>query len=455
MVAANLLRGAAGVHGALRVHLTERRSVLGQGAAYSTRNDEHLLNVPARGMSAWSDRPDDFLAWARRERPDTAPGDFLPRSLYARYLRETLETAAATAPAGATLETAVGEVTRIERKPDRSWIVHCTCGKTVHAEIVVLASGHRAPGDPLHGRWQGPRDRWIADPWRPDALAAIGPDDAVAIIGTGLTAMDVLLTLCKQPSSRRPPIHLISRSGLLPRAHALAPSPPADMLPLLNELALTGRVTSVRALLRAVRTATQGRGATPALHADWRAVIDGLRSYTHGLWHAMPLGERRRFLRHLRSMWDMHRHRTAPQIGACIDALIASGDVVPHRARPIDAVATAEAVTLRVREHGGDAMRELRSKWLINCSGPTPSVGHADDRAAASLIEAGEARLDALGLGLDTDLMGRPLDRHGRSSGGLWVIGSLRRPALWETTAVPELRVQAEATAQACITTLA
>lgn len=82
-------------------------------------------------------------------------------------------------------------------------------------------------------------------------------------------------------------------------------------------------------------------------------------------------------------------------------------------------------------------------------------MGHAEDRATASLIDAGEARMDPFGLGLETDLMGRPIDGLGRSSGGLWVVGSLRRPALWETTAVPELRAQAEATAQACVTALA
>ena len=74
---------------------------------------------------------------------------------------------------------------------------------------------------------------------------------------------------------------------------------------------------------------------------------------------------------------------------------------------------------------------------------------------AASLIEAGLARMDPIGMGLETDPLGRPLGRTGRASGGLWIIGSLRRPALWETTAVPELRVQAETVARDCLVALA
>ena len=78
-----------------------------------------------------------------------------------------------------------------------------------------------------------------------------------------------------------------------------------------------------------------------------------------------------------------------------------------------------------------------------------------DRPVLAPLIDAGLARMDPIGLGLETDPLGRPLSHSGRSSGGLWVIGSLRRPALWETTAVPELRAQAESTARDCMKSLA
>ena len=56
MMAAQLARRG------LRVALVEGAGRAGQGTAYSTRDEVHLLNVPAAKMSAWPERPDDFIA---------------------------------------------------------------------------------------------------------------------------------------------------------------------------------------------------------------------------------------------------------------------------------------------------------------------------------------------------------------------------------------------------------
>lgn len=456
VVAANLLARSAGHRAPLRVHLIERRPDFGRGAAYATREPVHLLNVAARGMSAWTDRPDDFLEWVRRRMPEARPCDFLPRRLYAEYIVHTLERAEQAAQGRAQLVRTHGEAVRADQRADGSWEVRLDSGAVIACEAVVLATGHRAPGDPLGGRWKGPSDHWIADPWRPGATDAIRPEDSVVILGSGLTAMDVLLSLAARAPDRAGRVTLVSRSGLMPRVHAVPAQPAIDPMPMLNELALTGRVTRVRDLLRAVRGAIRGSGASSA--KDWRAVIDGLRPYTHGLWSALSQDEKRRFMRHLRSLWDAHRHRMAPEVVARIEALRASGFFTPVRGRVRSGEADAEGLRLRVDrfERGGPhAEQVLQARWAVNCTGPSPSVGHAEDRVAASLVDAGLARMDPIGLGLETDALGRPVARSGRSSGGLWVIGSLRRPALWETTAVPELRGQAETVARECLLALA
>jgi uncharacterized NAD(P)/FAD-binding protein YdhS len=456
MVAANLLARSVGHHAPLRVHLIESRPELGRGAAYSTRDPVHLLNVPARGMSAWADRPDDFLDWARARRPDVQPSDFLPRCIYADYLLDTLARAEAAARDRCRLDRVCDEAMRALQRPDGSWEVHLASGRTIPCEAIVLATGHRAPGDPLGGRWRGPSDHWIADPWRPGATDPIGADEAVVIIGAGLTAMDQLLSLAARQPNRTAPVTLVSRSGVMPGVHADVPQPPVDPMPMLNDLALSGRVTSVRGLMHAIRRTIRGSAGAPP--QDWRAVLDGLRPYTHGLWSALPQAERRRFLRHARALWDSHRHRMAPEIGARIEALRARGFFTAVRGRIRSGEADAGTLRLRVevfRRGAGPVERTIEARWAVNCSGPSPTVGHVEDRFAASLIDAGLARMDPIGLGLETDPLGRPLARSGRSSGGLWVIGSLRRPALWETTAVPELRAQADSTARECLQALA
>jgi len=57
-------------------------------------------------------------------------------------------------------------------------------------------------------------------------------------------------------------------------------------------------------------------------------------------------------------------------------------------------------------------------------------------------MEKGLARPDELSLGLDVTDDGNVLDAQGTASDFLYVVGPLRRGRLWETTAVPEIRVQ-------------
>ena len=79
MTAAQLARkGIASV-------LIEGGGRAGLGAAYSTSDPAHLLNVPAGNMSAWPDVPDDF---ARRAGD---PDMFAERRQFGAYLRTILD----------------------------------------------------------------------------------------------------------------------------------------------------------------------------------------------------------------------------------------------------------------------------------------------------------------------------------------------------------------------------
>ena len=81
---------------------------------------------------------------------------------------------------------------------------------------------------------------------------------------------------------------------------------------------------------------------------------------------------------------------------------------------------------------------------MINCTGPTTDLATVSDPLISQLRESGTTRPDELGLGLDTDPRGALVRADGAVSERLFLLGSLRKGALWESTAVPELRVQAE-----------
>jgi uncharacterized NAD(P)/FAD-binding protein YdhS len=64
------------------------------------------------------------------------------------------------------------------------------------------------------------------------------------------------------------------------------------------------------------------------------------------------------------------------------------------------------------------------------------------------LREAGDLTPDPLGLGMLTDEQGALFRADGSLAPGLFTLGPSRRPAYFESTAVPELRQQAAALAE-------
>ena len=145
------------------------------------------------------------------------------------------------------------EVRRVARHPAGGWMVHLARQPSLQAEAVILTVVHRPPSDPIGVRLCGPRTRFIPDPWRPFATNVVGPDDPAVLLGTGLTAVDTVLSLYQHP--RRAPITLVSRNGLLPQVHSATPVSPADMSSLVSELVATPGGVRARELLRGARGA--------------------------------------------------------------------------------------------------------------------------------------------------------------------------------------------------------
>ncbi|MNX49605.1 3-(3-hydroxyphenyl)propionate hydroxylase [compost metagenome] len=409
MLAARLAeRGQASV-------LIERQGEAGPGLAYSAVLDAHRLNVRAGRMSALAERPDDFIDWLTTHHPDQAdPDGFVPRRLYGLYLRDRLAAVEGACPG--LIQRLRGEATTIEGRA-----VLLSDGRQIEGRAVVLATGNPAPRTTSED--QGPRI--LSDPWAPGALDRIQADDAVMILGTGLTMVDVVLALRTQ--GWRGQATAVSRRGLLPRAHGEHHDAPVALPPEALSGTLSQRLASARRLAR---------------EHGWRRVMEGYRPVTAELWRAATTAERARFLRHLRPWWDVHRHRIAPEIAAALDALIAQGRLSVRAGRIRATATSAEAVTLTVASSHGGA-QTLTAPWLIDCTGP----GH--DAAAtpltAGLIAEGRARLDSLRLGLDLDEAGRVLHADGGADPDLYVLGPPARAAFWETIAVPDIRQRIEA----------
>ena len=82
------------------VRLIERARAFGRGAAYSTGNPDHLLNVRVANMSAYPDDPEHFTRWLATHEGWSSHGGFVTRGVYGDYLQDLLREALENTAAG-------------------------------------------------------------------------------------------------------------------------------------------------------------------------------------------------------------------------------------------------------------------------------------------------------------------------------------------------------------------
>ncbi|HEY0332658.1 MAG TPA: FAD/NAD(P)-binding protein [Stenotrophomonas sp.] len=410
-----------------RITLIGMADSFGSGVAYGAARPEHLLNVRARDMGIDPEEPAGFADALHLG--DSGRQEFLPRLAYADYLRGELS--AAMASAAAHIVCQPHEAIAVERTA-RGYRVFLASGEAFDSDRVVLAVGALAP-QTLAGI--GPRlsvhPRYIGWPWQPEVLDRIAPQARVLIVGTGLTMVDVVLSL--RARGHRGALQAISRRGLAPQAHQPQPGEPLALPAHLQRALREGDLTAV---LRGVRQLI-------AVSDDWRRPIDALRPHLQPLWRRLDLRQRASFLRHLRPYWEVARHRVAPSAAHTLESLRQTGELDVQAARLLRARWTPEGLEVVLRPRGRDQARTERYDVLIRATGLDTDIDRTSDPLVAGMREAGLLEADPLGLGVVVDEDLRAHDASGRAQHGLYVIGPLLRGHLWEITAVPELRVAA------------
>jgi uncharacterized NAD(P)/FAD-binding protein YdhS len=414
-----------------RVSLIGSAPDFARGRAYANSGDLNLLNVRAADMGLRPDAPGDFADWL--ELAGSNRETFLPRSLYGDYLYQRMQEALARAPfvvectrALAQSLTPNGAGFRIALDADRQ----------LHADRVVLALGSLPP-QPLPGLAAALRRSaaYVEDPWSPQALDALPTEAEVLIVGTGLTCFDLLQSL--HARGHRGPVRAISRHGLLPQAQTLRRATPVS----LNErLQAQIHQPDLGGLLRALREAC-------AEASDWRPVLDALRPHLTRLWRGLGQSERARFMRHLRSYWEVHRHRLPLQSHALLQEWQRSGWLSVEAARLESAELKSGRVHAQLRARGAQDSSPHVCDVLIRATGLDTDVANTPEPLVRQLHNDGWLSADPLGLGFKCDGAFGLLNRLNRRAEGLYALGPLLRGEYWEMTAVPELRAAAKALA--------
>ena len=433
-VAINLLR--LSYWRPVRIVLVERGTRMARGAAYADRSFSYLLNVPAGRMSMNSSDPLEFLKFAQQHIPDATEDDFLPRALYGDYLESVLLSAELSSPSHVQLHKVRGEVCGIERTGgSANYRVELDDRTTFIADDVVLALGNPPPASLPGTQSLQDSPRYIADPW--SAPSSFKPNESVLVIGTGLTMADTVIA-GNEAAGGEATFHAISRHGMVPPTQTAFRHAGCDGNdgPLLRAASL-----STRKLFRAVRELTddvQSRGG------DWREAITRVRTLAPSLWQRLPAKERKRFLRHARPYWDVHRHRLPTQTLAKLNEMQRQGKLHVHAGRISSFEPVGEKTLVSWRARGGHATQTLLVDRVVNCTGADYNPARSHDPLMRSLLKNGTIASDALGLGLRTSTHGAVIDSRNRVANNLYYIGPMLRAEYWECTAAQELRVHAE-----------
>jgi uncharacterized NAD(P)/FAD-binding protein YdhS/quercetin dioxygenase-like cupin family protein len=425
-LATHILRRAADD---IRVALIEPREQLGRGPAYGTTDPTLRLNVPADRMSLFPDEPHDFMAWAKARGIASPASALLPRALYGEYVEDRF--AAAIGASSGKLWLYRGEATRATR--DGVWLAD---GTELPASTVVLATGNQQPAAlSVLGASLSCSPRVIRDPWSTDALRAIDPHEDVLLVGTGLTAVDVVLALRQQRHRGR--MLAISRRGLLPAPHLAADDTRRRTLSVdLERLPRSAR--GVSRWLREETRRLEGEGVA------WQCLVDAMRPITTAIWRSLDDRERMRFMRSFRPYWEVARHRAALEALAEVQAARDEGKVEVRAARVVGAAEIGNQLEVQLRTRGASAHDTQRFDRVVLCTGPDTDVRRWSAPLYCQLLADGALQADPLGIGVVTDATGRAIGAEGVQP-WLYVMGGLRRPDLWETTSVPDLVRQAAA----------
>jgi len=355
---------------------------------------------------------------------------FIPRATYGDYVSDLARGVLASGAARHLRDACVD----LTEAPD-AVTLHLSSGRTIETDRVVLATGHDAKPS-LEGI---PAEQ----PWTEGSLDGLASDAPILIIGSGLTMVDMAVSLDRR--GYRGPITVVSRRGLLSSAHR----PVQESYLAEQEVPFGAELSALLVWMRGLTTRLTAEGA------NWRSAVDALRPHTQRLWRSMTLEQKRRFCRHARAYWDIHRHRMAPEVERHIVALRSSGHLKLIAGRVLGAEQRDDGIHVSILRRGFGTAEDHRFARVIDCTGLPDNPRRAINPLTRALFARGLPRTDPLGIGLDVAEDYALIDAEGRPSRRVQVIGPLARAAFWECIAMPDIRLQCKEIADAFATELA
>ena len=431
------------------------------GVAYDTACREHLVTLPAQSISAFPDNLAHFVEWLQTDAcaqdeevqaldPDTLPAAFVSRRLYGRYLQDLMHAyVSQTRPNGVTIRYVDGEALDVEHRaaPGAGADVVLRDGRRLHADKIVLATGNEAP-TALPGFSTAAVARhpgWVANPWRDWSTRLTGADrhQDVVLLGTGLTAVDIMLTLLRQ--DWRGSITAVSRHALLPLPHFKADErmegthdwPPAGVE--LTELTLDELLSLFSAHAARVKAA----GGHPA------RLLGKIGPQVTHIWRQFDLADKQAFVSRYATRFKILRQQIAPSLHAELQQAVAQNKIEVARGSVLAVDTDETQLCVRTQDGADPALaRTLRADMVVNCLGPNVRMADTTSPMLRNLLDKQLIEPDDMNMGIRVDTSLRALVHGQQVSPLILALGPLLRGTFWDSIALPNLRLQALEVAQ-------
>jgi uncharacterized NAD(P)/FAD-binding protein YdhS len=293
------------------------------------------------------------------------------------------------------------------------------------SDIVVLALGHISIAETDALKYVDIM-KYYKSPWSDDIYNSIRQSDDVFLIGSGLTTDDVVLSLTSRKHDGK--IYSISRRGMIPVVHEIFTPYPSFYSEIegknINEI-----FSVVKKHLRSADNP--------------RAVIDSLRPHTQAIWKSLSKEDKSRFLRHLNPYWNVIRHRMPEINHGKISELEASGKL-EFLTGKINAIKEVdEKICVNYFDKKAGVNVDVMVDAIVNCIGPESSYKKIKMPLIQNLLTGGLIENNETGISIKVKDW-NVVNSEGKEHYGLLAIGPILKGELFESTAIPEIRTQAE-----------
>ncbi len=452
--------------------LFEPQSKAGPGYAYQADFECNLLNTRADAMSAVANDKQHFMKWLgehgsdhAHDFPDTLidGNEFLPRSLFGRYLSDHFDNAQALARKhGVQVTRIASEVTDLITLADQTVCLDTTDAGAHMVDRVVLCMGNLPSTNFSH--LQG-IPGFLNSPYPTQTMARGIPKMApVCVLGTGLSAIDAVLSLVEAGHCGK--IILASRNGRLPSVRGIFnKSRTLEQLTRKNIDAFASanggalKLTDVFSVLeQEVKSATggacnireimnSGAGILDYISSEialasnaerlWQSVIYSTNSVIDYVWHRLSIEDKRRFQKTFGSLWSSYRVsfpvKNAHKLHALLraDRVLVFGGVKSVNYNGVDQI-----FETRIHDHETGFRTIVESEHLINATGYSVQVTQSEVPLIQNLLKRNLAEPSEFG-GFKLDFeTGRLINSGGLSSPNVSVLGSLAAGTYFWTNAM-------------------